>query len=109
MIFVICQKTFSRFSVFALYQAQIGKKHIQTESLHGFKSAGVLEVVEEHSGSAYRAVYTVRFSNAVHVLHCFQKKSKKGKETPKHELELIKTRLKWAEEHSAISDVIKRN
>jgi len=60
----------------------------------------VLEVVEDDDGNTYRAVYTVRFKNAVYVLHCFQKKSKKGIETPKQALDLIESRLKQAEQHS---------
>jgi len=52
--------------------------------------AGVLEVVEDHDGNAYRAVYTVRLAGAVYVLHAFHKKSKKGAATPKRELDLIR-------------------
>jgi phage-related protein len=37
-------------------------------------SAGVLEVVENDAGGTYRAVYTVKYAEAVFVLHCFQKK-----------------------------------
>jgi phage-related protein len=59
--------------------------------------AGVLEVVEDHDGNTYRAAYTVRFAEVVYVLHVFQKKSKKGIETPKHVIDLIKARLKTAE------------
>jgi phage-related protein len=54
-------------------------------------------VVEDCRGGAYRAVYTVRFAQAVYVLHCFQKKSKHGVNTPKPEMELIRRRLKEAE------------
>jgi len=59
---------------YALHLAQTGKKHEQSKPLKGFGSAGVLEVVENSFGNTYRAVYTVRFQNAVYVLHCFQKK-----------------------------------
>ena len=58
---------------------------------------GVLEIVEDHDGDTYRAVYTVKFAGAVYVLHAFQKKSRKGVATPKHEIDLIKERLKRAE------------
>jgi phage-related protein len=61
----------------------------------------VLEVVEDHDGSTYRAVYTVKFSGAVYVLHAFQKKSKKGIKTPAAEVAIIRSRLKSAEEHHA--------
>jgi phage-related protein len=82
---------------FALYQAQLGMKGEKTKVLKGFGSAGVLEVVTSGRGSTYRAVYTVRFTDAVYVLHCFQKKSKQGISTPKSEMELIRNRLKEAE------------
>jgi phage-related protein len=82
---------------FALYNAQIGLLHLDAKPLKGFGSAGILEVVEEWHGDAYRAVYTVRFAEMVYVLHCFQKKSKQGAETPKRDLDLIRKRLKVAE------------
>jgi phage-related protein len=85
---------------YALYLAQNGQKHAQAKPLKGFGSAGVLEVVEDDDGSTYRAVYTVKFKNGVYVLHCFQKKSKKGIETTKHDKDLIEARLKLAREHS---------
>ena len=82
---------------YALYLAQIGQKHEDAKPLKGFGSAGVLEVVEDWHGDTYRAVYTVRFTAAVFVLHVFQKKARHGIETPKHELDLIRRRLKAAE------------
>lgn len=82
---------------FALFNAQIGLLHPDAKPLRGFGSAGILEVVEDRQGSAYRAVYTVRIADAVYVLHCFQKKSKSGIATPKQELDLIRERLKTAE------------
>jgi phage-related protein len=85
---------------FALYQAQIGKNHQQTKVLNGFGSAGVLEVVENCSSGTFRAVYTVKFTETIYVLHCFQKKSKRGIETPKQEIDLIRDRLKIAQDHA---------
>lgn len=85
---------------YALHLAQKGLKHHQAKVLKGFGSAGVLEVVEDDDGNTYRAVYTVRFQNAVYVLHCFQKKSHKGISTPKHEMDIVVARLKLAKEHS---------
>jgi phage-related protein len=82
----------------ALYQAQTGRKPAKAKPLKGFAGAGVLEIVEAFDGEAYRAVYTVKLSNAVYVLHVFQKKSKQGITTPKSEIELIRQRLKVAEE-----------
>ena len=83
---------------YALYQAQIGGKHATAKPLKGFGSAGVLEVVESDQGGTYRAVYTVRFRKAVYVLHCFQKKSAHGIKTSEQDIDLIKARLKAAEE-----------
>ena len=85
---------------FALHLAQIGKKHDQAKPLKGFGGASVLEVVEDHMGDTYRAVYTVKITEKVYVLHCFQKKSTKGIETPKHEMDLIRERLKAAHDHA---------
>jgi phage-related protein len=82
---------------FALHQAQVGEKHDDAKPLKGFGSAAVLEVVESAEGGTYRAVYTVRFADAVYVLHCFQKKSTHGVATPKPEMDLIRDRLKVAE------------
>ena len=81
----------------ALRTAQFGRKHESAKPLRGFKGAGVLEVVEDHDANTYRAVYTVRFADSVYVLHVFQKKSKKGIQTPKHVVELIRARLRRAE------------
>jgi len=65
------------------------------EALEGAGS-GVLEVVEAHDGNTYRAVYTVRFRWAVYVLHCFQKKSRRGIQTPKPDVDLVSQRLRLA-------------
>ncbi len=81
----------------ALFDAQTGGKHPDAKPLKGFKGAGVLEVVEDDDGSAYRAVYTVKFAGVVYVLHAFQKKSKRGIKTPPEEIEKVKARLKLAE------------
>jgi phage-related protein len=82
---------------FALRFAQAGAKLDSAKPLKGFTGAGVLEVVEDFDGDTYRAVYTVKFADAVYVLHCFQKKSKKGIATPKPVLNLIQKRLRFAE------------
>ena len=85
---------------FALYLAQQGKKHQNAKPLKGFSGAGVLEVVEDCLGDTFRAVYTVKIAENIYVLHCFQKKSKRGIETPKQEIDLIRDRLKMAQEHA---------
>jgi phage-related protein len=79
---------------YALHLAQTGGKHGQAKPLKGFGGAGVLEVVEDHQGDTFRAVYTVRYTAAVYVLHCFQKKSTRGIATPKPDMDLITLRLK---------------
>ena len=82
---------------YALYEAQKGEKAHNVKPLKGFLGTGVLEIMEDYDGSTYRAVYTVRFANAIYVLHTFQKKSKRGIATPKQDMDLIKARLKMAE------------
>jgi phage-related protein len=85
----------------ALYMAQCGLKHEQAKPLKGFGSAGVVEIVRDFSGDTYRAVYTIRLAGRVYALHAFQKKSKSGRATPKVEMELVRRRLKRAEEAHA--------
>ncbi len=84
---------------YAILLAELGDKHPDAKPLKGFGGAGVLEVVENYDGNTYRAVYTVKFEGVVYVLDAFQKKSKKGSELPKVDLDRIKTRLKMAEGH----------
>jgi len=86
---------------FALRFAQGGEKHPDAEVMQGFGSAGVLEIIENHSSGTYRAVYTVQLEGVVYVLHTFQKKSKKGIATPQRELDKINTRLQQAHVHHA--------
>jgi phage-related protein len=86
---------------YALYIAQRGEKHADAKPLRGFGGVGVLEIVENHTGDAYRAVYTVRLAGRIYVLHVFQKKLKTGITTPKAVNELIRSRLKQAEEEHA--------
>ncbi len=83
---------------YALYLAQTGQKHRQAKPLSGFGGAGVLEIVEDFDGDAYRAAYTVRFAENVYVLHVFQKKSRQGISTPPGDIKLIRSRLQQAQE-----------
>ena len=83
---------------YALFVAQMGERPRNAKPLKGFKGAGVLEVVEDYDGDTFRAVYTVRFAQRLYVLHAFQKKSKRGIETPKREIRLVEQRLRAAEE-----------
>jgi len=83
----------------ALYTAQQGMTEPAAKPLKGFGGVRVMEIVERYRTDAYRAVYTAHFENAVYVLHVFQKKSKSGIATPKHEMELIRRRFAEAERH----------
>jgi phage-related protein len=87
---------------FALYTAELGEKALNVIPLVGFGGASVLEIISNHEGDAYRAVYTVQFSKAVYVLHVFQKKSIRGRATPKREMDLIRQRLNTARQHYEI-------
>ena len=82
---------------YALFVAQQGEKHPDAEPLRGYKGSGVLEVIANDDGNTYRTIYTVRLSEAVYVLHAFQKKSTQGIKTPKRHLDLVEKRLKDAE------------
>lgn len=86
---------------YALYLAQLGGTPPEAKVHKGFGGAGVLELVEDHRGDTYRADYTVRFAARLCVLNAFQKKSKRGIATPKHEMDLIRDRLKIAERRHA--------
>ena len=83
---------------YALYIAQCGGKHRDTKTLSGLGGAGVVEIVKDFRGDTFRAVYTLRYADAVYVLHAFQKKSKVGRTTPRRDMELIERRLRDAEE-----------
>jgi phage-related protein len=83
----------------ALYAAQQGVTDPAAKPLKGFGGARVMEIVERYRTDAYRAVYIAYFEDAIYVLHVFQKKSKSGIATPKHEIELIRQRLAEAERH----------
>jgi len=80
-----------------LHQAQCGDEPDSAKALKGFGGRDVLEIIKDHAGGTYRAVYTVRFAGVVYVLHAFQKKSKKGIATPKQSIDLIKSRPRDAE------------
>jgi phage-related protein len=82
----------------ALYAAQCGQEYPSVKALKGFGGRSVIEIVAPDQGDTYRAIYTVRFHDAIYVLHAFQKKSKKGIATPQKEIELIRQRLAAAEQ-----------
>ena len=86
---------------YALYLAQEGTQHPKAKLLRS-DLRGLVEVVADHDGNTYRAVYTVKLRGAVYILHVFQKKATHGIATPKHVLDLIKQRLRQAQAHHAI-------
>src|SRR5215467_2557756 len=86
----------------ALFAVQRGETPPLAKPLKGFGGAGVLELIEDDAGGTYRAVYTVRYATAVYVLHVFQKKSKRGRETPRRDIDLVKERLGRAAELHAM-------
>ena len=77
---------------YAIYLAQIGSKHVSAKPLKG-RGSGVLEVVSDHRGNTFRAVYAVRLQDRVYVLHAFQKKSKTGIATSQPDITVLKQRL----------------
>jgi len=79
--------------LFALRRAELGKRHPDAKVLRGFRGASVLEVVVNHRGATYRAVYTLEFPGFVYLLHAFQKKSKTGTKTPKFEIDAMRRRI----------------
>ncbi len=83
----------------ALFWAQKGGTHPDAKPMSGSQLRGVIEVVADHDGDTFRAMYTTRIGDVIYVLHAFQKKSKRGIATPKAEIDLIVKRLKDAREH----------
>ena len=83
----------------AIHDAQNGDGHPDAKAMRGFGGRSVLELLDDHDGDTYRGICTVKFSKAIYVLHCFQKKSKKGSATPQHAIDLVSSRLKAAEQH----------
>ncbi|MCO6186713.1 type II toxin-antitoxin system RelE/ParE family toxin [Rhizobium sp. L1K21] len=82
---------------YAIHRVQEGKIPRHSKVLKGSQS-GAVEIIDDHDGDTYRAVYTVKFAEVVYILHAFKKKSKKGIATPKSDLDLIRQRLRMAEE-----------
>ena len=87
----------------ALFEAQKGGKHSSAKPLSGYGDASVLEVVVDHAGDTFRVVYTVMWPSSVHVLHVFQKKSKRGVATPRTDMNLVDARLRRLKQMLAAS------
>ena len=84
---------------YALREAQEGGKASYPKPLKGIGAgATIIEICDDHEGNTYRVMYTVKIGSKLYVLHAFQKKSKKGIETPKSEIEIIKARFRRARE-----------
>lgn len=83
---------------FALSEAQHGRTHVKAKPMTKgvLKGKGIYEVVDDYDGDTFRAVYTVEIEGVIYALHCFQKKSKTGKETPKPDIDLIESRYQAA-------------
>ncbi len=81
---------------YALYRAQIGKKHHNTKPLKGFD--GIMEIISDYDKDTYRGVYAYKLGDYIYMLHTFKKKSKKGIKTPKEEIKIIKQRIVRAKE-----------
>ena len=80
-----------------LYLVQCGDQPEHSKPMQGGLS-GVTEIrADSRDGNTYRAIYTVKLDPFVFVLHCFEKKSKRGVATPKRELDMIRRRLKEAQ------------
>jgi phage-related protein len=78
----------------ALYQAERGEDHPSASPMKGLNA---VEIISDYRGDTYRGVYTTKFKGAIYVLHCFQKKSKRGSKTPKRDLELLRARIAEAQ------------
>ena len=83
---------------YGLYLAQKGEQHENAKVLKGFGSAGVIEIRDSDEGGTYCLIYTITMPEVIFVLHLFQKKSKQGVATPQKDIDLIKSRLKMAQE-----------
>lgn len=81
----------------ALTFAADGSMSLEAKPLRGLGS-GVFEIAVRFRGNAYRVVYAVQLADAIWVVHAFQKKSTQGIKTPKHEIDLVKARLKRLKE-----------
>ena len=86
---------------YALHLAQQGDKHPDAKPLEGFPGGSVLEITADHDSDTWRAVYTLKYREALYVLHAFQKKSKQGIKTPRQHISMNHGRLKLAQEHHA--------
>lgn len=82
---------------YSLHRVQEGKIPRNSKKLKGAQG-GAVEILDDYDGDTFRAVYTVKFGDVVYILHAFKKKSKTGIKTPKPDLDLIKQRLRLAEE-----------
>lgn len=85
---------------YAIFLAECGESHPSAKRMQGYNA---VEIVSDYDGDTFRGVYTTKFQDSVYVLHCFQKKSKRGSQTPQADIDLIKKRLRDAEQHHKAS------
>lgn len=78
---------------YALYLAQRGERGTHTKILKGFGNASIIEIKEDGNDKTYRIIYTTHFKEAIYVLHAFEKKSKKGIQTPQKDMDVVKSRF----------------
>lgn len=78
---------------YALHLAQYGERHRRAKPFNIKGEPGLIEIVDDYNGDTYRAIYTVRYTNTVYVIHCFQKKSTSGIKTPQQEVDTVRARL----------------
>ena len=83
---------------YTLHLVQNGETHSSIKPLKGKDLKGVYEIRVDDDSDTYRAVYVLNIGDKIYMLHVFQKKSKKGSETPKPDMKMIRTRLKIAKE-----------
>ena len=83
---------------YALFRAQLGERHPAAKALRG-KLRGLMEIVDEYRGNAYRVIYTTKLTSVIYALHVFRKKATRGIATPKREVELMQARYRWSQQH----------
>jgi len=80
----------------AVFSARLGDAHRSSKPMRGVNA---VEIVSDYKTDTYRCIYTTRYKGHIYVLHCFQKKAKKGSETPRRDVQMIQRRMRLAENH----------
>ncbi len=82
-----------------LMYVQFGEMPVSAKPMKGKHLRGVMEIIRSYDTDTYRTVYLAKIGGTVVVLHCFQKKAKRGKKTPQKDIDLIRRRLCQAREN----------